>query len=194
MIDRLDDHAEVLTLAGNSHAPANVAPATRPAGEPRPQLGGNTAEVLVLRRSLGAKVPEALTGLRVPGVFQHPRYHASMSYDLAAWEGARPAADRLAERLFSQLYDQYINTDAAQPPTAKIIRYVATLTEKCPDLSIDNLDTCPWSCSSLINNASGTILYFGMNYEMADDVATYAAETARRLSLVCYDPQTRKLR
>jgi hypothetical protein len=40
----------------------------------------------------------------------------------------------------------------------------------------------------------GTILYFGMNYEMADAVATYAAETARRLSLVCCDPQTRKLR
>jgi hypothetical protein len=117
-----------------------------------------------------------------------------MSYDLAVWDGDRPAADRWAERLFLQLYDQYIVTEAAQPPTPIISRYVATLLEKWPDLSKDNLDICPWTCSPLISNARGPIFYFGICYEVSDNVAAYAAETARRLSLVCYDPQTRKLR
>ncbi|MEV6879663.1 hypothetical protein [Amycolatopsis sp. NPDC051128] len=117
-----------------------------------------------------------------------------MSYDLAVWDGARPAADRWAERLFSQLYDKYILTDATQPPSPRILRCIATLVTKWPDLSIDNLDTCPWTCSPLISNARGPMFYFSMNYEMADDVVAFVIETAKRLSLVCYDPQTRKLR
>jgi hypothetical protein len=117
-----------------------------------------------------------------------------MSYDLAVWDGARPAADRWAERLFLQLYDQYVVAEAAHPPTPRILRYVATLLEKWPDLRKDNLEICPWICSPLISNARGPMFYFGIGFEASDNVAAYATETARRLSLVCYDPQTRKLR
>ncbi|WP_307814128.1 hypothetical protein [Streptomyces sp. N35] len=85
-----------------------------------------------------------------------------MSYDLAVWEGERPTDDAVAGRLFSELYDQYIDTDVEQPPTERIATYVAALLERWCDLTEDEDDTSPWSTSPLIGEARGPLVYFPM--------------------------------
>lgn len=53
-----------------------------------------------------------------------------MSYDLAVWEGERPADDRAAGRAFTALYDRYVDTDEQHPPIERIAAYVAALLQR----------------------------------------------------------------
>ncbi|MCQ8775075.1 hypothetical protein [Streptomyces telluris] len=117
-----------------------------------------------------------------------------MSYDLAVWEGERPAGDKTAGELFNRLYEQYVGTSTNQPPTAVITRYVALLLERWPDLTEDEDEISPWSTGPLIGEASGPLIYFPMVWSMAATASAYAAETAASLGLVCYDPQAKRLR
>ncbi|MBB1242938.1 hypothetical protein GL263_05060 [Streptomyces durbertensis] len=117
-----------------------------------------------------------------------------MSYDLAVWEGERPADDKAAGLVFQDLYDRLVDTDADQPPTERIAAYVAALLDRWCDLDQDEDDTSPWSTSPLINEASGPLVYFPMRFSMADEASAYAADLARSTGLVCYDPQWRRLR
>lgn len=117
-----------------------------------------------------------------------------MSYDLAVWEGERPSDDAAAGRLFSDLYDQYIDTDVDHPPTARIADYVAALLERWRDLTEDEDDTSPWSTGPLIGEASGPIIYFPMRHSMAGEASVYAAQLASSMGLVCFDPQMDRLR
>ncbi|MFF0284743.1 hypothetical protein [Streptomyces sp. NPDC005262] len=51
-----------------------------------------------------------------------------MSYDLAVCEGERPAADdRTAGRVFTDLYDRYLDSKVDHPPTERSAAYVAAL-------------------------------------------------------------------
>jgi hypothetical protein len=68
-----------------------------------------------------------------------------MSYDLAVWEGGRPADDKAAGRAFTELYARYVDTDVEHPPTERIAAYVAALLERWCDLTEDLYDTSPWS-------------------------------------------------
>ncbi|MFE6311763.1 hypothetical protein [Streptomyces rochei] len=43
-----------------------------------------------------------------------------MSYDLAVWEGERPADDKTARQVFSDLYDRYIDGEVEEPPSDRI--------------------------------------------------------------------------
>lgn len=117
-----------------------------------------------------------------------------MSDDLAVWEGARPAGDAEAGRLFRETCDRYLDTDAEHAPTDGIARYVAALLERWPDLAEDEDDISPWSTGPLINEASGPLLYFPVRYSMAEEASTYAADVAASMGLVCYDPQAQRLR
>lgn len=54
-----------------------------------------------------------------------------MSYDLAVWEGERPAGDAAAAQCFTDLYDKYIDADGADvPPTKQNEAYAAALLER----------------------------------------------------------------
>lgn len=53
-----------------------------------------------------------------------------MSYDLAVWEGERPADDKSAGRLLNDLYDRYIDAGTDQPPSERIAAYVTALLER----------------------------------------------------------------
>ncbi|MFE2092988.1 hypothetical protein [Streptomyces sp. NPDC059460] len=118
-----------------------------------------------------------------------------MSYDLAVWEGERPADDAAAARCFSDLYDRFIDTDEpAVPPAERIAAFVAVLLERWPDLTEDDDDTSPWSTAPLIGEARGPLIYFPMRWSMADEASTQAAEVASSMGLNCFDPQARKLR
>ncbi|MEU3862899.1 hypothetical protein AB0F03_37405 [Streptomyces sp. NPDC028722] len=118
-----------------------------------------------------------------------------MSYDLAVWEGERPADDASAARCFTGLYDRYIDTEGpAVPPVERVAAFVAALLERWPDLTEDDDDTSPWSTSPLIGEACGPLIYFPMRWSMAEESSAYAAGIASSMGLNCFDPQARKLR
>lgn len=117
-----------------------------------------------------------------------------MSYDLAVWEGERPADDKVAARVFMDLYERYVETDAEHPPAERIAAYVAALLDRWCDLTEDEEDTSPWSTGPLIGEACGPLSYFPMRWSMAEDASTYAATLADSMGLVCFDPQQNRLR
>ncbi|MFE0328332.1 hypothetical protein ACFW08_16410 [Streptomyces sp. NPDC058960] len=117
-----------------------------------------------------------------------------MSYDLAVWEGERPADDRAAGRTFRNLYDRYLDTDVEHPPTERIAAYVAALLERWCDLTEDVHETSPWSTGPLIGEASGPLIYFPMQWSRADEASAYAAALANSMGLVCFAPQQNQLR
>ncbi|MFD3357829.1 hypothetical protein [Streptomyces fradiae] len=117
-----------------------------------------------------------------------------MSYDLAVWEGERPADDKTAGQVFSNLYDRYIDGETEEPPSERIAAYVAALLERWCDLTEDDEDTSPWSTGPLIDEASGPLIYFAMRWSMAEEASAYAATVAESMGLVCFDVQQDRLR
>ncbi|MFC8879808.1 hypothetical protein [Streptomyces ardesiacus] len=117
-----------------------------------------------------------------------------MSYDLAVWEGERPADDKTAGQVFSDPYDRYIDSEVEEPPSERIVAYVAVLLERWCDLTEDEEDTSPWSTGPLIDEASGPLIYFPMRFSMAEEAAAYAAAVAECMGLVCFDVQQDRLR
>ncbi|MDQ0808353.1 hypothetical protein QFZ63_000067 [Streptomyces sp. B3I7] len=117
-----------------------------------------------------------------------------MSYDLAAWEGERPANDKTAGRILDDLYDRSIDSEVEEPPPARIAAYVAALLERWCDLTEDEEDTSPWSTGPLIGEARGPLLYLPMRWSMAEEASACAAATAEAMGLVCFDVQQDRLR
>jgi hypothetical protein len=118
-----------------------------------------------------------------------------VSYDLAVWEGEVPESDAAAAAIFQRLYRELIEDAAgAVTPTPAIVAYVDGLLERWPDITEAGGDDSPWSDGPLIGNASGTLVYFGMVFSMADEAAAFAVELAQEHGLVCYDPQLDALR
>ncbi|MFE7192308.1 hypothetical protein [Kitasatospora sp. NPDC057541] len=117
-----------------------------------------------------------------------------MSYDLAVWEGERPADDAAASQCFDDLYDRYVAADGPDiPPTDRIAAYVAALLRRWPDLTEDEHDTSPWSTGPLIGEASGPLIYFPIRWSMAEEAAVYASQLAASMGLNCFDPQSQCL-
>ncbi|MFJ7985860.1 hypothetical protein [Streptomyces sp. NPDC096351] len=116
-----------------------------------------------------------------------------MSYNLAVWDGDRPADDRTAGRVFDELYDRYV-VGAGEPPTARIAAYVSALLERWCDLSEDVEGTSPWSTSPLLGEASGPLIYFPLRWSMAEEASTHAAAVAESMGLICFDAQQGRLR
>jgi hypothetical protein len=117
-----------------------------------------------------------------------------MSYDLAVWEGERPADDRTAGRVFEDLFDRYLDTAVGPPPTERIAAYVAALVERWGDVTDDVEDASPWAAGPLIGGADGPLVYFPMSWSRAGEVSAWAAALADSMGLVCFDPQQDRLR
>ncbi|KOG24120.1 hypothetical protein [Streptomyces viridochromogenes] len=117
-----------------------------------------------------------------------------MSYDLAVWEGERPADDKTAGRVFNDLYDRYIDSEVEEPPSERVAAYVAALLERWCDITEDEEDTSPWSTGPLIGEASGPLIYFPMRWSMAEEASAYAAAVAESMGLICFDVQENRLR
>ncbi|WP_319695355.1 hypothetical protein [Streptomyces sp. ME19-01-6] len=109
-----------------------------------------------------------------------------MSYDLAVWDGPRPADDTAALDVFEDLYGRFMG-GTSEPPTPRIRQYVEGLAARWPGLSADDEDeyASPWSDGPLINNASGPLFYFGMVSSRYQEAASFAASLARMSGLVC---------
>ena len=117
-----------------------------------------------------------------------------MSYDLAIWEGDRPADNAAAGQEYRRLYDRYIGSRNLQPPAPRIAAYVRTLLDRYPEDDTPEGDDSPWAGGPLIRCASGPFLYFGMVYSQCGDASAWAAQIAQEHGLVCYDPQIGQLR
>ncbi|MEU3628960.1 hypothetical protein BS329_41510 [Amycolatopsis coloradensis] len=118
-----------------------------------------------------------------------------MSFTLAVWEGPRPADDAAAKATFDTLVAEFMG-GRKTPPTMLVRRYVGELITRWPDLdpgADDDEDDIPWTDSLLINNASGPLFRFGMVFSRYREAADFAAERARVLGLVCFDPQDERL-
>ena len=102
-----------------------------------------------------------------------------MSYDLAVWEGDRPADDAAARQEYRHLYDRYIGSSDLQPPTPRIAAYVRALLDRYPDINSEAGDDSPWADSPLIGDASGHFLYFPMVYSQCDEASAWAAQVAQ---------------
>lgn len=115
-----------------------------------------------------------------------------MSFDLAVWEGPRPATDEEAAEVHERLMEQ-LESDESQPPTPAIASYVAALTARWPDLDAPGGEDSPWSVGPLISDASGGVITFGCVWSRADEVAEVASRIAAEHGLVCFDPQSEQL-
>ena len=113
-----------------------------------------------------------------------------MSFDLAVWEGERPASDADALREYERRMDA-LESGETEPPTPAIAAFVAALLERWPDLDDD--EASPWAGSPLIADASGSTFYTGMAWSRADEAGAFVAATARAHGLVCFDPQSERL-
>jgi hypothetical protein len=117
-----------------------------------------------------------------------------MSIDMAVWEGERPSSDDEALQMFEALYERYVEREPGGEPMPKIREFVAALLERFPDfddLDDDEADESPWADSPLIGNASGPLFYFSMVVnEAAEEAWDLALQTAERLDLVAFDPQS----
>jgi hypothetical protein len=117
-----------------------------------------------------------------------------MSYDLAVWEGDRPADNAAGLTTFRALYERYVSKGQI-PPTPRIRAYVEVLLERWIDLTEDDDDErSPWSTGPLIKEASGPFIYFPMVYSRCEEVSAGAARIAADHGLVCFDPQLGLLR
>ncbi len=118
-----------------------------------------------------------------------------MSYDLAVWEGPTPRSDEQAAQVFTELSKRY--SDRADPTdeSPAILAYVDALLARWPDITSDHgPEHSPWSDGPLAHNATGPLLYFGMVPSRAEQACEFAAQLAQEHDLVCFDPQTMKLR
>jgi len=119
---------------------------------------------------------------------------APMSYDLAVWEGERPADDEIALDVLGDLCGRYLEADVEHPPTTKITAYVAALLERWPDITEAGVETSPWCAGPLIDDARGPIIYLPITRDAADETSAYAAALAGSMGLICFDPQLGRLR
>ncbi|WP_027342981.1 hypothetical protein [Hamadaea tsunoensis] len=117
-----------------------------------------------------------------------------MSYDLAVWEGERPASDEAAGEKFLALYERYVETSELEPPTERIRAYAMALLDRYPDISADEENDSPWSTAPLLGEAVGPLMYFPMVWSRCVEISAWAADLAAEHGLVCWDPQASKLR
>jgi hypothetical protein len=118
-----------------------------------------------------------------------------VSYDLAVWEGDRPADDVAAGETFEQLYSRYLDKEWQTPATPRLAAYVEALLDRWVDLTADDdEDLSPFAAGPVRDEASGRLIYFAMSYSRARVVSASAAVLAAEHGLVCFDPQYGRLR
>jgi hypothetical protein len=122
-----------------------------------------------------------------------------LSLSLAVWEGDSPSDDSAAQRMFEELYDQYVrrvarqeNGGSFQPPTERIAAYVAALLERWPNPTREMDDHPVWE-DGLVDDGVGPLVHFGVRWDRAEEVRGLAAQVASSMGLVCFDVSRGKL-
>lgn len=115
-----------------------------------------------------------------------------MSYDLAIWDGPRPADDRAAADTYDALFERWMEGDENSPPTPPIRIMAEEIDARWPPLERpgQGFSEAPWSVGGpVLDSVSGPMIYLCMSFRRAEEVCAFAAQRARALGLVCFDPQ-----
>ena len=108
-----------------------------------------------------------------------------MSADFICWEPS------LEINQSSPSFGQQLRSaqKSKDPPSEKMLVFVARLTAKYPDLT--TTDDTPWADGPLTGDISGKFIHFGVSWSWyKTDVVAFIVETGHSLGLHCYDPQT----
>lgn len=119
-----------------------------------------------------------------------------MSYDVAVWDGSRPANDDEAIETFERLMDadEARDDEHGEPLTPTIDAFLADLLARWPDLDEPSGEGSPWAISGIREDASGPLCYLCMtNTPLLDEAVAYIAELARKHGLVAFDPQVEEV-
>lgn len=116
-----------------------------------------------------------------------------MSYDLAVWEGTRPATEAEAVATYERIMAR-METGSGVEPTAAIRGYVAALLARWPDITDPAGEDSPWADGPMSDNADGDAIYFSMVWSRCEEASEFAAQLAQQHGLVCFDPQAERLR
>lgn len=85
--------------------------------------------------------------------------------------------------------DALEDVDEVVPPTPAVQALIDELEARWPG---DDPDA-PWASFPLAGDAHGGTLYINLVFGRPDDDIWFIASTARRLGLVCFDPQLEAL-
>lgn len=113
-----------------------------------------------------------------------------MTFDLAFWEGPTPASDREATRIYEDLFPEDDEVEGFQPPTPAIVSLIAALEERWPPFD----ESSPWAVAPLgQEDARGNTLYLNLVWGRPDSDLHEIAAIAKRLGVVCFDPQSEEV-
>ena len=129
----------------------------------------------------------------------------AMSFDLAFWVGPAPVSHEAAALEFERLYNRYAEGEVAEDPDAtgeesephpRLLEFLQNVTETYPDLMglpNEDIDDGVWSDGPLTGNVTGPLLYLGIRWSRAEEMAEFLVERATAAGLVIFDPQEGKL-
>jgi len=118
-----------------------------------------------------------------------------MSYNLAVWEGDRPADHRAATTTFRAMYAEYAAAggDTRGAPTTRLRAFVHALLDQWPDITDDLHDDSPWAAGPLMREAIGPFMCLAIMQAQRRPAGSFVAQIAREHGLICYDPQTKRM-
>lgn len=110
-----------------------------------------------------------------------------VTFDLAFWEGPRPETDQAAMRIYDELFPEDDELEAPEPPSDAIRSLITELERRWPPFD----ESSPWAVAPLgEEDAQGPTLYVNLVFGRSDEDLEDMADIARRLGVVCFDPQT----
>lgn len=117
-----------------------------------------------------------------------------MGYQLAVWEGPRPTDDEAGGETFQAMAREHL-TDAPTEPTPAIRTFVEALTTIWTDDPEDpRFERSPWKSSSVLDSASGPIVFLNLRLRAEPIVSTVIASIAEDHGLVTFDLMVGTLR
>lgn len=118
---------------------------------------------------------------------------------LAVWEGDCPPSDLAACQALEKLYDQFVRRSdrwedrgLAEPLNVRVAAYMAALLERWPNPTGEEDDHPVWE-DGLVGNETGPLIYFGVRWNMAEEVTAFAAKVATSMGLVCFNVSQGKM-
>lgn len=117
-----------------------------------------------------------------------------MGYQLAVWEGPRPADDEAGGARFQAMAAQHL-VDEPTEPTPAICKFVEALTTIWTDDPQDpRSERSPWKGSPVLGDASGPIVFLNLRLRAELIVSTVIASIAEDHGLVTFDLMVGMLR
>lgn len=117
-----------------------------------------------------------------------------MGYQLAVWEGPRPADDDAGGEKFQAMAEQHL-MDEPTEPTPAIRKFVEALTTVWTDDPDDpRFERSPWKSSSVLSSASGPMVFLNLRLRAELIVSTVIASIAEDHGLVTFDLMVGMLR